>query len=165
MIYKLFSCSPNISRGYHAGKPIESVVYYLMEHNIQFPIPETIREMGTSFWFNHFWDPLGGQAIVLIGWWYSRQPLTNHKLLRRELIPISLVVSRVGNSSPFILVLLTNKDIALIYSVTICEHKIEDCTHQGASNINCSIVVFKFDVCHLSYQVPFTNHGERNCKS
>ena len=30
MIYKLFSCSPNIPRGFnHAGKPRESVVYCL----------------------------------------------------------------------------------------------------------------------------------------
>ena len=27
---KLFSCSPNIRVGYHAGKPIESVVYCLI---------------------------------------------------------------------------------------------------------------------------------------
>ena len=48
-------------------------------HSVQFLTPETIREMGTSFRRNHFWDRLGGQAIVMIGWWYSRQPLTNHK--------------------------------------------------------------------------------------
>ena len=48
-------------------------------HSVQFLTPETIGEMGTSFRRNHFWDRLGGQAIVMIGWWYSRQPLTNHK--------------------------------------------------------------------------------------
>ena len=48
-------------------------------HSVQFPTQETIREMGTSFRRNHFWDRLGGQALVMIGWWYSRQPLTNHK--------------------------------------------------------------------------------------
>ena len=47
-------------------------------HSVQFPTQETIREMGTSFRRNHFWDRLGGQALVMIGWWYSRQPLTNH---------------------------------------------------------------------------------------
>ena len=38
---------------------------------------ETIRGMGTSFRHNDFWDHLGGQALVMIGRWYSRQPLTN----------------------------------------------------------------------------------------
>ena len=35
--------------------------------------------MGTSVGLNDFWDRLGGQALVIIGRWYSRQPLTNHK--------------------------------------------------------------------------------------
>ena len=48
-------------------------------HSVHFPTPETVRQMGTSFRCNHFWDRLGGQALVMIGWWYSRQPLTNHK--------------------------------------------------------------------------------------
>ena len=39
---------------------------------------ETIRGMGTSFRHNDFWDHLGGQALVMIGRWYSRQPLANH---------------------------------------------------------------------------------------
>ena len=38
---------------------------------------ETIRGMGTSFRHHDFWDRLGGQALVMIGRWYSRQPLTN----------------------------------------------------------------------------------------
>jgi len=50
------------------------------EQALLFPTPETIREMGTSFRRNDFtWDRLGGQAIVMIGRRYSRQPLTNHK--------------------------------------------------------------------------------------
>ena len=51
-------------------------------------------------------------------------------------------------SIPIILNLLTNRNIALIYSVTICEQK--DCARQGASNINYSTVVFNCDVCRLS---------------
>ena len=39
----------------------------------------TVGRMGTSFGRNDFWDRLGGQALVMIGRWYLRQPLTNHK--------------------------------------------------------------------------------------
>ena len=39
---------------------------------------QTIRGMGASFRHRDFWDRLGGQALVMIGRWYSRQPLTNH---------------------------------------------------------------------------------------
>ena len=50
-----------------------------------------------------------------------------------------------------ILNLLTNRNIALIYSVTFCEQKKQRIVHgQGASNINCSAIVFIFDVCRLS---------------
>ena len=35
--------------------------------------------MGTRFQRNDSWDRLRGQALVKIGRWYSRQPLTNHK--------------------------------------------------------------------------------------
>ena len=34
--------------------------------------------MGTCFRRNDCRDCLGGQALVMIGRWYSRQPLTNH---------------------------------------------------------------------------------------
>ena len=34
--------------------------------------------MGTIFQCNDFLDRMGGQALVMIGRWYSRQPLTNH---------------------------------------------------------------------------------------
>ena len=44
--------------------------------------------MGTSFVCRDFLDRLGGQALVMIGQWYSRQPLTNHKeRLSTDLIP------------------------------------------------------------------------------
>ena len=35
--------------------------------------------MGTSFARSDFWDGLVGQALAMIGRWYSRQPLTNQK--------------------------------------------------------------------------------------
>ena len=56
------------------------------------------------------------------------------------------------DSIPIILNLLTNRNIALIYSVTICEEKKNQrIVHgQGASNTNCSTIVFIFDVCRLS---------------
>ena len=34
-----------------------------------------------SFGSSEFWDSLGGQVLVMIGPWYSRQPLTNHKVI------------------------------------------------------------------------------------
>ena len=45
----------------------------------QFLISETLRRMGMSFGCSELWDRLGGQALVMIGQWHSRQPLTNHK--------------------------------------------------------------------------------------
>ena len=44
-----------------------------------FPTSESLGRMGTSFVCRDFWDRLGGQALVMIGQWYLRQPLTNHK--------------------------------------------------------------------------------------
>ena len=44
---------------------------------------------------------------------------------------------------PIILILLTNKNVALIYSVICCEQKAKDYAHgQGASNINCIVVFY-----------------------
>ena len=43
----------------------------------EFPTPETIRGMGTSFRCNDLWDRSGGQALLLISGWYPRQPLTH----------------------------------------------------------------------------------------
>ena len=37
------------------------------------------RENGTSCGCSDFWDCLSGQALLMIGRWYSRQPITNHK--------------------------------------------------------------------------------------
>ena len=48
---------------------------------------ETIRGMGASFGHNDFWDHLGGQALVMIGRWYSRKPLTNPIRLSSQMIP------------------------------------------------------------------------------
>ena len=64
------------------------------------------------------------------------------------------------NSIPIILNLLTNRNIVLIYSVTICEQKQSIVQGQGASNINYSTVVFNFDVCWLSLPVSSTNYVE-----
>ena len=76
---------------------------------ISFTTPETLRGMGTSFWRSDFWDRLGGQALVMIGRWYSRQTLTNQNLrLSTFTVPeivsptacthdVSLTFSGVGN--------------------------------------------------------------------
>ena len=53
------------------------------------------------------------------------------------------------NSIPTILNLLTNRNIALIYSVTICDKKQRIVHGQGASNIIYSTIVFNFDVFRL----------------
>ena len=45
-----------------------------------------------------------------------------------------------------ILNLLTNRNMALIYSITSCEQNQRIVHGQGASNINYSTVVFNFDV-------------------
>ena len=39
----------------------------IIEKTSQFPTPETIREMGTGFRRNDFWNRLGGQAVLVIG--------------------------------------------------------------------------------------------------
>ena len=64
--------------------------------------------MGTTFGISDFWDRLGGQGLIMIGWWYSGKPLTNHKQrlstkrshksLRCEPVPTALIVSVIGNS-------------------------------------------------------------------
>ena len=38
----------------------------------QFPTPEAIRGLRTSFRRNDFWDLLDGQTLAMIGRWYSR---------------------------------------------------------------------------------------------
>ena len=68
---------------------------------------ETSKKMGTTFGISDFWDRLGGQELYMIGRWYSRQPLTNHKQrlstkrsqksLDQELVAIALIVSVIGN--------------------------------------------------------------------
>ena len=59
------------------------------------------------------------------------------------------------NNIPIILILLTNKNTALIYLVTICEQKTnDDCVwHEGAPNINSrtSTIVFIFGVDPLIF--------------
>ena len=62
--------------------------------------------------------------------------------------------NRAQRSIHIILNPLTNRNIALIYSVTICEQqqqeKLRIVHGQGASNITYSTIVFNFDVCRLS---------------
>ena len=71
------------------------------------------------------------------------------------------IVINVESSNPldsFVLCFLSvfldltayNRNIALIYSVSIWEQTTKDLPGQGGSNINCSTVVFIFDVCRLS---------------
>ena len=61
---------------------------------------ETPWRMGTSFWRGDFWDHLGAQALVMIGGWYSRQPLTNHEQpLPTQMIP-EIFAQRVWTHSP-----------------------------------------------------------------
>ena len=45
----------------------------------QLLISESLRGMGMSFGCSGLWDRLGWQALVMIGQFRSRQPLTNHK--------------------------------------------------------------------------------------
>ena len=63
-----------------------------------------------------------------------------------------LAILDLTASIPIILNLLTNRNIALIYLVTICEQKKKQRIVHGqeASNINCSTIVFNYDVCRLS---------------
>lgn len=68
-----------------------------------------MNRMGTNVWCNNYRDHLGGLEILMIGPWYSRQPLANHqkcyvcqpkcsqKSLRQKFVPILLAVSGVGN--------------------------------------------------------------------
>ena len=56
------------------------------------------------------------------------------------------------NNIPIILI-LTNKNVAVIYSVTCCEQKTKDWHVQRASNINC-IVVLIFDIVAFHEQCP-----------
>ena len=54
-------------------------VYKLRSYDV-FPPLQTLGRVGTSFGCSDFWDCLDGQALVMIGRWYSvplRQPLTN----------------------------------------------------------------------------------------
>ena len=62
---------------------------------------ETIRGMGTRFRRNDFWDRSGGQALVVIGWWCSGQPGTNHRLsLSTQRFP-EIVAPKVCTHSPY----------------------------------------------------------------
>ena len=55
--------------------------------------------MDTSSGCSDTWDRLDGQALVMIGLWFSRQPLTNHKKRFSKQSPKSLPIPRLGKSS------------------------------------------------------------------
>ena len=69
------------------------------------------------------------------------------------------------NSIPIILILLRNKNVALLYSVTICKQETKDCTPSGSFQhklqYHCFFLFF-FYVCHLYQPVSSTNHAETN---
>ena len=55
------------------------------------------RENGYKLWYSDFWDCLTG---VMIGRWYSKQPLTNHKwAFSTQMIP-EIVALRACTHSP-----------------------------------------------------------------
>ena len=43
----------------------------------KFPHFKNSREI--AFGCSDLWDPFGGRELIMIGRWYSRQPLTSHK--------------------------------------------------------------------------------------
>ena len=49
------------------------------DDDTKLPTSDTLERMGTSFGYSGFWDGLCGQALVMIGRWCLRRPLTNHK--------------------------------------------------------------------------------------
>ena len=48
-------------------------------YKIQYPTSKTLGRMGTNSGRSDFWDRLGGQALVMIGRWYSKESLTDHR--------------------------------------------------------------------------------------
>ena len=60
------------------------------------------------------------------------------------------------NSIPISIKLLTNRNIALIYSVIICEQKTKDCARSGSfQHPPYSTIVFNFDVWRVSLKTSF----------
>ena len=53
------------------------------------------------------------------------------------------------NSIPITLNLLTSRNIALIYSVTICEQKTNDCARSRSFQHKLQHRCFNFDVCRI----------------
>ena len=82
---------------------------FTIKYNIfkkKFTAQENIREMDKDFRHSDFWNSLGGQALwfVNVCLEYHRLIMTNacppkrpQKKVRRKLVPISLIVSEVGN--------------------------------------------------------------------
>ena len=59
-------------------------------------------------------------------------------------------VQSVFNSVPIILNSLANRNIAMIYSLTICEQKTKDCARSGSFQHKLQRHCFQLDVCRLS---------------
>ena len=64
------------------------------------PLFDTLGRTGSSFGCSDFWDGLGGQALVMIGRWYSRQTSTNHKLLLSTQTIPAFVAAKACTHSP-----------------------------------------------------------------
>ena len=74
-----------------------------------------------------------------------------------------LDLTQCSISFPMISNLLTNRNMALIYSISFVNKKQRIVHGQGASNISNTTVVFNFDVCRLSYPVSCTNCAYNKC--
>lgn len=62
------------------------------------------------------------------------------------------------SSIPIILILLIDKNVGLIYSVTICQQQKRIVHHNEAPKINCNTVVFISDICCPSYLDSYINY-------
>ena len=63
----------------HSKSPMAYTMRGLAETQPTLSTSETVGRMSTSFRCSDFRDRLGTQALVMIGRWYPRQLLTNHK--------------------------------------------------------------------------------------
>ena len=64
------------------------------------PTLDTLGRIGSSVGCSDLWDGLGGQALVVIGRWYSRKTLNNPKQrLSTQTIP-EIVTAKACTRSP-----------------------------------------------------------------
>ena len=79
---------------------------------------EIIRRMGTSFECSDSFNHLGGQKLVMIGRWYSRQPFTNqNECLSNQTIPKTFAPKNCIRSPGLTVSVLTwgGKKICLVW--------------------------------------------------